>query len=283
MYYIQETDKPNKLFEFFNIIKLEDDKIILPISKEKISFEKSKKLAVKTKRILDKTYCNKVIISNKIERQEQYMNFLYSYNLNIVDGIWLFEVLSEKILDYIIVKKSLKKEQIQLSILVNDLSEIILEEIKILVKQYKIINIVTNHIEKFKKIEENLLANEGIVITVTNNKRKSLTKSELILNVDFPTELINEYKIYENAVIVNIKNTVKIKEKRFNGICVNDYEIKFRDNINSDYDCEKIAKYKNKYIYESEIYKNQPTKNILKKIDADKVKITKLIANNITF
>ena len=283
MYYIQETDKPNKLFEFFNIIKLEDDKIILPISKEKISFEKSKKLAVKTKRILDKTYCNKVIISNKIERQEQYMNFLYSYNLNIVDGIWLFEVLSEKILDYIIVKKSLKKEQIQLSILVNDLSEIILEEIKILVKQYKIINIVTNHIEKFKKIEETLLANEGIVITVTNNKRKSLTKSELILNVDFPTELINEYKIYENAVIVNIKNTVKIKEKRFNGICVNDYEIKFRDNINSDYDCEKIAKYKNKYIYESEIYKNQPTKNILKKIDADKVKITKLIANNITF
>ena len=34
MYYIQETDKPNKLFEFFNIIKLQDDKIILPINNE---------------------------------------------------------------------------------------------------------------------------------------------------------------------------------------------------------------------------------------------------------
>ena len=33
MYYIQETDKPNKIAEFFNIIKLENDNIILPISK----------------------------------------------------------------------------------------------------------------------------------------------------------------------------------------------------------------------------------------------------------
>ena len=33
MYYIQETDKPSKIAEFFSVVKLEDNNIILPVSK----------------------------------------------------------------------------------------------------------------------------------------------------------------------------------------------------------------------------------------------------------
>ena len=158
-----------------------------------------------------------------------------------------------------------------------------LYKIKFLAEQYKKINIVTNHIEKFKKIEEDFLSENGVIITITNNKRKSLIKSELILNVDFPNELINKYRIYENAIIVNIRHDIKIKDKRFNGICINDYEIEFRDNLDLDYDYSKLNKYRNKHVYEAQIYKKQPINNIMMKINKDKVKVTKLIANNVTF
>ena len=281
MYYIQETDKPSKIFEFFNIIKVQDDKIILPINEKIKNQKRTEKLAMKTKNMLRQSNCNKIIISKKIKEQEQYMNYLYTYNLDIVDGKWLFEVLSDKILDYAVSKRNLKKEDIQLSILVNDLSDIMLEKIKILVKQYKKVNIVTNHIEKFKKIEEQVLSKEGIMITVTNNKKKSIVKSKLILNVDFPEELINKYKIYNEAIIINIKQNVRIRSKRFNGICINDYEIKFKADL--FYDNDKLNKYNNKYIYEAQIYKKQPINNIMRKIDRDKVEIAKLIANNVTF
>ena len=69
----------------------------------------------------------------------------------------MFEVLMLKSLKYIIEKKNMKKEEVSISILVNDINDNILENIKEIVKEYKKINIVTNHIEKFKKIEKQIL------------------------------------------------------------------------------------------------------------------------------
>ena len=46
MYYIQETDKPNFLFKLFNIVRLQEDKIILPIGKEKIKSKRAITFAI---------------------------------------------------------------------------------------------------------------------------------------------------------------------------------------------------------------------------------------------
>ena len=81
MYYIQEIDKPNFLFSFFNIVKLEDDKIILPIANnEKITLKKAQKLAKNTNKILKKAHGNQVVVSKLIKNQEEYLNYLNSYN-----------------------------------------------------------------------------------------------------------------------------------------------------------------------------------------------------------
>lgn len=159
------------------------------------------------------------------------------------------------------------------------MSEILFENIKQIVRQYKRVNIVTNHIEKFRKIEEQILEKEGIMITVSDNKRKSLSKSKIILNVDFPTELINQYHIYEEAIIVNLKGNVKINRKRFNGININDYNIKFR--IFDEFDYDKNNLYEPKDIYEAQIYQNQPFEYIERKLKRDKVKITYLKGNKV--
>ncbi len=278
MFFIQECDKPNKISKMFNILKLEQDKIILPIDEEKLEIKKANKLAIKTKKILDIANCNKVIISKKIKEQPLYTNYLNSYNIEIVDGKWLFEVLSYKTIEYISKVKKIKEEELSVSILINKITETSLYNIRKIARNCKRVNIVTNHIELFKKMENQILDEDGIMITITNNKRKSLSKSNIILNIDFPQELLNQYNIYEEAIIVNIQGNIKIKKKRFNGMCVNDYEIQVLNDEEFDYD--KEIRYNKKDIYEASMYKRQPMENIMRKIKRDKVKIVNLFGEN---
>lgn len=279
LYYIQEADKPSILFKLFNIVQLEGDKIILPIDGEKeMPGKKAQKMVKKTKKILAKTISKRIVMSEKIQRQEEYVNMLHILDLDIVQGRWLFEVLSCKVLDYVLEQKEWKKEEVSISILVNDLTENTVANIRQMAKEYKRVNIVTNHRERFKKIEKQILEEDGIMITVGNNKKKGISKSQMILNIDFPCELINQYRIYEEAIIVNIRGNVKINQKRFNGITINDYEITFENAEGFDYD--KTTKYKACKLYEAQINKKQPFQEIMKQIEKDKVKITKLIGIN---
>lgn len=278
LYCIQEADKPKFIYKMFNIIQLQGDKIILPISEKKISSKKAKRLARKTKKILDKAISKKIVISEKIKKQEEYVNLLHTYSFEIIEGRWLLEILSYKALEYLINKKEIKKEETQISILINELTDNMLSNIRKIAKEYKRVNIITNHIEKFKKIEKQILEKDGVMITVGNNKKKGLYKSQLILNVDFPTELINQYNIYENAIIINLRGNVKLTKKRFNGININDYDITFEKEEILDYD--KKEKYKAYKIYEAQINKKQPYTQIIKQLEKDKVTITKLIGIN---
>ena len=280
LYCIQESDKPNFLFKIFNIIKINENKIILPIiGEETISVKKAEKLAMKTKKILDKTISKKIVISKKIKKQEKYMELLSNYNYEIVDGKWLFEVLSCKALDYVTSKRKLKKQELAISILVNNLSEYMIENIKQIAKEYKRVNIVTNYMEKFKILEEQILQKDGIMITVGNNKKKGLSKSNIILNVDFSSKLINQYNLSENAVIINIWHNVFIEKKRFNGITINNYDIAFKNFDSYDYDFN--TKYKACEMYEAQMNKKMPFYEVMKKIQNDKVQITKLIGKNV--
>ncbi len=280
MFFIQESDKPSKVSKIFNILKIDEDKIILPINEEKLELKKASKLAIKTKKILDLANCNKIIISKKIKEQPLYINYLNSYNIEIVDGKWLFEVLSYKIIEYISKVKKIKKEELSVSILINKITETSLYNIRKIATSCKRVNIVTNHIELFKKLEKQILDEDGIMITITNNKRKSLSKSNIILNIDFPQELINQYNIFDEAIIVNIQGNIKIKKKRFNGMCVNDYEIQVLNDEEFDYD--KEIKYNKKDVYEANMYKKQPMENIMRKIERDKVRIVDLLGENTT-
>lgn len=273
MFYIEENDKPNWLQKKINIVMVNENTILLPILKDK----KIEKIAIKTKKIIEKSSnSKKVVISKEIKKENKYIDYLNSYGIKISDGQWLFEILLPQIVEYIINKKIIKKNGI--AILINDLTDIEVENIKILARNYKSINIITNHAEKFKNIEEKLQENEGITITITNNKKRSLMKSEIILNIDFPQELINKYNINDDAVIVNIKEKIKIKNKRFNGLNINDYEIDFRDDLKENKALN--GKYYLKDIYEAQLYRNQKFEDITKKLKNDKVIIKNLKLNN---
>ena len=266
MYYIKETDKPSKFAEFFHIVKLENDTIILPILGTSLDEKTAYKLAIKTKTILDKTNSKKLVLSKQVKQQEAYTNYLYSYNYEIVDGRWLFQMLLFDVLEYIIKKLKIKEEEIKIGILVNDISDLAIYAIEKLVTKYKYVKIVTNHINHFKNIEEKISEEQGIFINVGNNKRKILSKTNIILNLDFPTELINRYTIYNTAVIINFKGNVKITNKRFNGININDYEVNWKNNPH-------LEKFAAKDIYEATQYKNKPLEETFKQVKRDIVTI----------
>ena len=156
--------------------------------------------------------------------------------------------------------------------MINDFTDINVEVIIDIAKNVKRLNIVTNHVEKCNKIEEYLYNEFGVMLNVSNNKEKSLLKSNIIINIDFPEELINKYRICDKAIILKIKDNVDLKRKRFSGININSYKIKIPDEY-------KVEGFKDEIIYESLIYGKiyEDIKNVIEK---DKIEINKLIGNN---
>ena len=282
--YIKERKKSKNKFEnikikfkyIVNKIDIEniEDKTIyyLPIFKEnKISKHKTRKLTNKVVKMLDKIWTNRIVLSEYLEQNELFKNYLYSSNINILNGRILFKQLYNKIIEYIL---NIKKEEIQNSeiwITVNDFTIINKEIIIDIGKRVKRLNIVTNNIDKCKDIESYLYNEYGIVLNVSNNKKLALLKAKIILNIDFPEEIMNKYKINTKAIIINMLEKIEIKSKKFSGININYYNIQ----IPKQY---KLEDFRDETSYESIIY-NMNFNEIQERLNKDKIKIKYLIGN----
>ena len=69
-----------------------------------------------------------------MKKEEKYINYLNTYGFEIADGRWFSEILLTDIVKYIVEKQKMKK--VNISILINDLTDIEFENIKILAKKY---------------------------------------------------------------------------------------------------------------------------------------------------
>ena len=277
MFYIQENDKPNVIEKILNRIVIEGNKIIIPIKQQGMSKKRQEKIAQKTMKILERSSSKKIVISKQLGEYKDFVNILDQNNYINVTGKWLYKMLIPEIMDYITKKEKWKKEETHIYILVNDAKDFIIENIKQFAKIYKSITIITNHINKFKKIEEDIYEELGTYITIMNNKKKGLSKAKVIINIDFPKELINQYNIYEKAIIVNMVNNIKINKKRFEGKIIKGYDIKFENKNIENIDNEKFD---TKVIYESNFYYEQPYKYVREKIKKDGVQIKNLYLQN---
>ena len=245
----------------------------MPLFKSNII--KDKKIIKIAKKINKKLYDNNienVVLSNYLEENEILKQKLYCQNINILDGRYLFYLLIPEIVDYILKRQKKKLENGEITLLINDFTENNARIITYIAQSVKRVNIVTNHSNKFKKLEEYLYNELGIILNITNNKNKSLANAGLIINIDFPEEIINKYEINSNAIIVNIFNEIKIRAKRFNGVNINYYKAY----IPKKY---KMEGFKDNLIYESSIYKYN-YENARKDIITNKIKIKKLIGIN---
>ena len=261
--YIEKKDKPKMAIQK---IKIEQDNCIIYVNLEK---EKNIKKVINK---LIKNETTNVVLSKELYEEKSLINALNASNINIFDGRWLEKYLSIQILDYIINQKEIKKEETEIAVTVNQITDLSIETIKKLAKQYKRVTVVTNHIEKLRKIENDIYEKEGILIVVSNNQKKSLLKPQIILNMDFNKEVLNKYRINENAIIVNLEGDIKIEGKRFNGININDYEIEVgREEIIWR---ENMKNFKTKDLLEAVLYMKDTYENICRKISKNKVSVS---------
>lgn len=262
------------------------DKHILPIYKVKIeqdnckiylNLEKGKNIRKVINKLINNEATN-VVLSKELSKNKDLINALNANNIKVFDGRWLEKYISFEILDYVIEQKVLKKQETEIAITTNEITDLSIEIIKVLAKQYKRVTVVTNYINKLRKIEKEIYEKNGILIVVSNNQRKSLLKPQIILNLDFNKEVFNRYKINENALIINLEGDMKILTKRFNGININDYEIEVgkEENIWR----ENMRNFKNKDLLEAVLYMKDTFQNIRSKIAQNKVSIKAVFGIN---
>lgn len=269
--YIKEQEEILNLKQrikcFFNVIEIEyiDEKVIftIPIN-ENSKNKKVEWVAAKVNKMLYKDCIENVVLSKKLLENTSLKNKLYENNINILDGRKLFSFLATKVIEKICKNSNLKQEEIEISVLVNEKNDINLDNILETAKNVKRLNIITNHIGRFQNLQDYLYNELGIMIKVSNNKKKDLLQSKIILNIDFPEELINSYKLPNKAIVINLNNIVNINKKKFNGININWFNIIMKDKL-------KISKFNDEIIYESLIY-DKSLNETKQKITEDKIR-----------
>ena len=228
------------------------------------------------KNLIDILYNNNVdaiVLAKVLKKDNILKNVLYQENLNIINGRFLFGIIIIDCLEYIAKKQNKELNALEITILINDISQQILEQLMVIIEKFSSVHIVTNNVNRFYKFEEKIRDKFGIVIRISNNKRKSLASAKIIINWDFPEENINQFKINTTAIILNVNSKVKIYTKLFEGIIVQDYKFELNNHIeNSNFD--------EKDIYESIMIKQKNIFEARKKWKNDGGIITNLIGNN---
>ena len=269
----------------FNIItrkKIDEYEVwVLPIQANYSSFRKIKVLLKKLANNHDNIYLlpesmyepQNLKIINEIERKIGPFNYL--------TGEKLKKILAIKAIEYIADIQKIDISSIELTILVNNTSELNIYLIKELAKTVKNIKIVSSNLYKFKKLEETLYEDFGIAIQFSNSYKKSLAKSQMIINLDFNEMDINEYTLFEKGIIINCtENKLKIKSMLFNGVIVNSYQIEWKKELQDKFKTIGLYNQYNSFLlYESIINTNYKISQLFDKIEEDKIKIIGLIGN----
>ena len=176
-----------------------------------------------------------------------------------------------QVLEYAVEAKNEILANQEIGILCNKLDDTIFEKIKEISSKVKVCNILTNNLKQYQKLEEELYQTNGIVLNSSNNYKKAVTKSGIIINFDFADKDLEKCIFPKNAQIINIRQNIKINKKDFSGKNI----IFFKVNLPEKYleYAQNLEGFNNTALYESFIYKNTNYRNIKKEIICDGVKV----------
>lgn len=273
--YINELSEIRIKDKIFNSIKhesvLEKEIFSLPINKESKN-KKIQKVSIKLTKSLLEENIRKVVLSNELFENEILKNVLEQNRINVLDGKLIYKILLPQIIQKICLYKNSDIKEEKITILVDENNEINKNNILKISQEAKVINIVTNFINKFITTANYLYEELGILVRISNNIKKDLLNSNIIINIDFNEDLINKYYINPKAIIVNVPDNVKITSKKFSGININSYNII----IPEDYE---LIGFDDKHIYEARIYYKN-LHEIEQSIEENQIEIESLIGKN---
>lgn len=173
---------------------------------------------------------NNVILSNQILKlvKDSNMPSIQNYIKKTEEDKSNFTKELVNTINFVLNNRKKRIEEINIYILIKQYNSAYNEKIVYMAEKSKSINIITESIKEYKKLEERLI-NSITNITVTNNKRKSISNAKYIINVDYSEEDLSKYNIYRNATIFNISNNKIFKIRGFEGIIINNIVVIEKD------------------------------------------------------
>ena len=173
-----------------------------------------KKLKRKLKKIRDKN----VIFSKEIK------NILSENNMFNRESKLIYKENIIPIINNVILQKGNNPNEENIYVLIKTNNMTNNQKILSMISTYKTVNIITPIIKNFIKLEQRL-EEESELISVSNNKRKSLIKAEYIINVDFTENDLAQYNINRQSIIFNISDNKIEHIHGFDGIIINNIEL----------------------------------------------------------
>ena len=283
--YIKEERLNNNFFQNFQgmEIGIADNNYIIAIhDKDKKSIQK---------RLVKKIYKLKIdaiVFSKELEGKFkddicEMLKLDDNINVKMINGKKLMEYMEFDIMKYILEKQKHSMRQEDIYIIFKRDNSLNLNFLVRFIENFRMTNVVTNDIARLKNVQDNLLDNENILISVSNNKKKALRRAKYVLNVNFTTEELAKYNINRNAVIINIRENVKYSNPGFEGVNVNYFDIKVPDEFD-----EKFEQMGNNFylvkLYESiliaENFGEASTEKVYEKIARDEIQVKNVIGIN---
>lgn len=243
--------------------------------KDDFTQRKAKKIAKRLYKI-NKKEDIVIALSKNLMENEILKSYIEEFNLKTLSGKWLFKFLLYDIIEYICKIKGVLKQTQNVAILINSKDDIILGQIPKVAESVKTLKIISNLISSFDYLEEELYSEYGIAMQITNNKRKSLLNTDIIINFDYDEEELNKYYVKTEAILVNLQGNIKLSN--FVGININNYQIEYEKDNFEEFTEEND--FENNIIYESYIYRRDTLLNIQNQLKRDNVRLTGLIQNN---
>lgn len=257
----------NIIIKFKKIFKIITIKNIDKYHKLYIIHKKNKLKNIE--KIIRKNRSSKIILSKELKKYDKQLNIKQE---NTKIKYFIFHILK-----YIMKKIEMEIELQNLYILANEYNKENIEIIEFLIDKVKTVNITTSNINRYKNIEERAYERQAALITISNNKNKALKRAKYIINLDFDNEILSQYKINTNSIIINCTNKKIDVLKYFQGIIINNIEIILKQ---SEKPKDLYKEFDNIDIYES--FEKEDIKYIenIRKIEENEVKIINLIGNN---
>lgn len=277
--YIKKENIGNRLFHRIEIRNFDNNYVIAIPDKYR---KREKQKLVK---YIQKLKIDAIVFSKDFEEEFklEICNMLSKTNVQILIGKKLMEFMEYEIVKYVLDKQNTNSKQEDVYIIFKKTDKLNLDFLKKFIENFRMVNIVTNDIEKLKRIQDNLLDDEGTLISVSNNKKKALKRAKYIVNINLNKEELNKYTVNRDAIIINIQENVKYDKTSFDGININYFDIQCPDEFVEIF--EQIGEnFDIVQMYESMIFRDNMHKtqldNVYKRISEDGIQITGLIGNN---
>lgn len=223
------------------------------------------------RRKIDRIGVNELVFEENLDFVKDKFNMYCKSNGKIIMKKSLI-----KIFEYIFRLNNVNINLENVYILVNEYNKQNTYIINELIEKFKTVNIITENIERYKRME-NYWYSKGVLITVSNNRRKSLRNAKYIINIDFDKNKILMYNINSNSIIINLVDEFISIKSNFNGVLINNIELK----IDSNKECfinEFYGNINKKIFLETIIKKNDKRLEYINEINQEyNVKISGLI------